>query len=306
MKKSISLFCLALLPLSLVACNPNNNSSTSQELNYIVIDNWLDADLETMSKIHPDITIPFYKGVFETIGTEVVSSNTSTEEVVTSEYVPIYTYESNYAISYISYLNKVVLTYTTSDVKVVDGYIDLITSDSYKYTLDESLTNESNHDYYAYLTLQENSSMQQRYYLNVYFENDSLMYIFAYLKTTYFSATWPQEAIDSYMLSSLTTEEDLTTIFPKPSNSVYEVSYVLGLMLGNSTIELKVSSHDDQELAQYKQALIDRGYSVDPYYETDTQVNYYLIASDKSCCFEVNIDKVASNNTFAMRLMITY
>lgn len=301
MKKSINLLTLFLLPLGLVACNNNNNDTSNQTPNYIIIEDWLDADKDIMEVIHPEIQIPYYKGVFETVGTEVSSGNTS-ENLPSDDYVPTYTYESNYSLSNISYLNKICLIFPTEDINVFDGYLALISNDTYQFIEDETLTNESKKDYFYYKTISDSEEFTSRYYLNVYFEDNSIMYIYAYIDNTYTTSTWPKEAIDTYLLASVDNKD----VFPTPSSNVDKVIYKQTNFAGNMKMTFEVSSSDANELENYKTALLDKGYKIDPYYETDETVHYYLIDNDAEVCFEVNISKQSFDNTFKMSFMITY
>lgn len=302
MKKSINLFALLLLPFGLVACSSNSNSS-SQIPNYIVIEDWLDADKEIMKLIHPEIQIPYYKGVFETIGTEVSSGTTSEE--LPSDYVPTYTYESNYSLTNYSYLNKIGLIFPTGDVEVVNGYLDLISDSTNQFVKDEELTNEGKFDYFYYKTINSSQDFTSKYYLNVYFESNSIMYVFAYIENEYVSNSWPSEAIETYMLANSEDKE----IFPSCSNNVSKVIYTQTNFAGNLMMEFEVTSNDSNELEAYKESLTAKGYKIDPYYETKDTVHYYLIVNentDDAVCYEVNISKQANNNTFNMSFMLTY
>ncbi len=302
MRKSFALLTLLLLPLGLASCSGNTSSSQNKP-SYIIIEDWLDADKDIMETIHPDIQIPYYKGVFETIGTEVSSGNTS--EVLPSDYVPTYDYESNYSFVNYSYLNMIALMYPTQDIEVFNGYLDLISDDTNQFIKDDKLSDESKNNYFYYKTISESEEYISKYYLNVYFESNSIMYVLAYIDNTHVSSTWPKDAVETYMLSSSEDKD----VFPSLSSNVNKVIYKQTNFAGNLMMEFEVTSTDSNELENYKSALNAKGYKIDPYYETDTMVNYYLIVNegkDDAVCYEVYISKTATNNTFNMRFLLTY
>lgn len=281
---------LAVLPLLLVACDNGGQGSSSES----VIHEWLEEDVATMMRVHPTIMMPYDTNLFGTYSTTTIYDETSSE----------ITLESNYDIMYDDMINKVILTYTTVDVGDVESYYEYCVSNDGGFTLDEQLSDVENHDYYVYQNIINNSENISRYYINIYFMDNQMMTAIAYVENTSIFKSWNSEYVDSVF--GLDPEAEGYVGFPATDETTTKIIATEGRLEGYTFIEMVVESASSDARENYIESLVSAGFKNDPYFDTKTRLNYYLVDTENDQSLDVFIDKTSSDNTFTMQLKVIW
>lgn len=282
MKKLFKYLALPLLVLSLAACNNVETPSSEVPLQ----DNWLEADLATMSStLGSGNEIPF-SGLFIQEGNEyAVVEYFSVNKVAVECLLPNIQFDEQGHVFY-------------SPLTDVDAYKDLCVEK--EFTLDTGLSNADKHDYFLSKTITDNTNIKSEMWLNIYFTDTNYLVADAWIKTDYLVSVWPSRVrlnatypgIDSLVSVAELLGRDENEILTPTIPSYNSVAYTSSIDEGNVYVELTINTTGSINLATFVADLFNSSYDIDNTNGTENQNDYYN-ATSKIDCF---VDKVETVN----------
>lgn len=297
MKNLKSLLLLTILSLSLISCSSDTTSTSSS-----TIEGWDSDSLSVMETYLNGYTIPFYSQLFESTVTVDSSSSETTE--------------TNYSVYYNSLTSMVVVTYVTDYIEDVDSYYEFICEEyADEYTTDEELTDTTNSDYYVYQVVSSTSSIDSRFYLNIYYDDLSLcLTIDAYIQTIYTYTSWPTDENDLVISDYLGLTRDYVSYFTfEPLGMTYmTLQQAFSFTTGLPTVEIEIFTTSQSSLDDFIDQLTSKDYIYDSDNDTESQYNYYqIIYYDEDTAlfsFECYIDNEITTLTsgYSYQLTFTY
>ena len=311
MRKNIKLLLLAPILLGLLAGCDQNNNNTSTSNNYIY--DWTESDLLLMNDyLGEGNIIPFDPSLFYTS----ISLDTSSSQVSTS----------NYLLTYYFTTNVLALTYETASVEIVDDYYNFVlTNYGETFVIDNELQTASSEQekiYYLYKQLDNTSTINSRFYLNIYYDYTlSCLTVDAYIDTNYLSTSWPnQNNQDAILISDLLMlDREYASLFEFEPMYLNNVSYACYMFNGYPYVDIDIhceynTSHDEEDVSiacveDFISQLLAKNYLLDSANSTTEYDDYYQIIYDEDNeplfaidCY-VSTYSSPSNNTWKFNVL---
>lgn len=293
MKKLFKYLALPLLVLSLAACNDVETPSSEVPLQ----DNWLEADLVTMSSVlGSGNEIPF-SGLFVQEGNEyMVVDYPSVNKVAVECLLPNIQFDEQGHVFY-------------DPLTDVTAYKDLCIEKS--FTLDTNLSNNDKHDFYLSKPIIDNVYIKSTMWLNVYFSEANYLIADAWIKTDYRVEVWPSRVrlnldypgVDGLMsVAELLGREENDIITPTIT-AYNSITYTSSIDNGNVYADLTITTSNSNDLAVFVSDLINTSFVLDSSNSTSSQNDYYNSTLKIDCLVDNAATTNGGNHAFKVRFI---